>query len=338
MTVTYRGGTSQTTTTSAAVTGSTITANVASLVAGGVTFVPGSSMVAQFLIGGQSSVQIGTFNIKANTLVAGAVIKDVTVTVPANTIGSVTLNGVTGQVNGTTATLYNVGLTVPADASGINAPMTVSLVCVTAAGGGCAGVSNSTTSASITTVTYFDGSATQTISPSAVTPDHKLVASKPTVSMVDTNVSGLATTRVKLGEFSISADVAGDIKIEALPITLSASTGTSAITFTGVSLYNAAGDTVIVGSGGTNGTTVLTASGTFTFSTPRVITKNTTETYSVWGTVVDAAGLGASGTSSVSFGLGDKGTFAWTDVIGGVSAIPGTQLNTYPTTTYTKHN
>jgi hypothetical protein len=336
MTITYRGAVSNVTTTSSAITGSTITANVATIIAGGVTFVPSSSMVSQFLVGGQSSVAIGTFNVKANTLIGGGVIKDVTVTVPANTVGSVTINGVTGQVVGTTATLYNVNITVPADASGVNVPMTVSLVCVSQAGGGCAGVSNSSVTAQITTLTYFNGSATVSISPTAITATHKLVASKPTVSMNSSNSTGFASGNIKIGEFTVAADAAGDIKLEQIPVTVNIS-GAATITAGTIELRDSTGNTVIVGSGGVNGSAGLSASGNFVFNTStRTITKSTSETFTVYATF--AGVTGGSNTMSETFGLGAKASFLWTDVIGGQTGITGAQLNTYPTATQTKSN
>jgi len=335
MTITYRGNTSNVTTTTSPVTGSTILAAVATIAVGDVTFVPSSSAVAQFLVGGQSAFPIGTFNIKNTGGVGGAVVKDVTVTVPANTVGSVTMNGVTAQVVGTTAILYNVGVVVPADASGINVPMTVSLVCVNNAGG-CAGVSSSTVNASITNVTYNDGAAVVAVVPtSAVTASSVLVASKPSLALTTTSGSGLLNGNVKIGEFTVSADAAGDIKIEALPVTVSSSTGV-AITAGTLELRDSTGNTVIVGTGGVNGATGLNGSGTFSFSSPRTITKGTSETFTVYATVSGVSG--AANTMSLTFSLGAKGSLLWTDVIGGVSSITGSQLNTYPSGTQTKNN
>jgi hypothetical protein len=335
MTITYRGVTSNVTTTSAPVTGATITANVATITAGDVTFVPSSSAVSQFLVGGQSSFAIGTFNIKSNNSVGGAVVKDVTVTVPSATVGSVTINGVTAQVVGTTATLYNVGVTVPADAAGINVPMTVSLICVGATNG-CAGVSNTSVSAQITTLTYNDGAATQSISPTAITAVSKLVASKPSVGMTTTNGSGFVTGNQQIGTFTVSADAAGDIKLEAIPVSITIS-GAATITAGTVELRDSTGNTVIVGTSGVNGSTGLGGSGTFTFDvSPRTITKGTSETFTVWATF--AGVTGGSNTMNETFSLGSKASFVWTDVIGGVAGITGAQLNTYPTTTQTKSN
>lgn len=341
MTITYRGDTSRVTTTSSSVAGSAIVANVATVVAGGVTFVPSSSMVAQFVIGGTSNLAIGTFNVKSNNSVGGAVLKDMVVTVPANTIGSVTVNGVTASVVGTTATLYSVNITVPADASGVNIPMTASLVCVNASGG-CSGVSNSNVTAQITSLTYNDGSVVQTITPTAITATSALVASKPTLALSSSSGTGLTSGNIQIGTFTISADAAGDIKVQEVPVSINIS-GAATITLNTVDLRDSTGNTVIVGSGGVNGTTTLgtggsaaTASGTFVFSTPRTITKGTSETYTVYATFGGVTG--GSNTMNVSFGLGAKASFKWTDVIGNVAGITGSLLNTYPSATQTKSN
>lgn len=336
MTVTYRGSTSNVTTTTAPQTGATLTAAVATIGTGDVTFVPSSSAVAQFLIGGQTSFAIGTFNFKNTGGVGGAIIKDVTVTVPSNTIGSVTLNGVTAQVVGTTATLYNVGTVVPADASGINVPMTVSLVCVNAAGG-CAGSSTATVTATIATVTYNNGSAVVSVNPSsAVTATSVLVASKPTIALTTTAGSGLTNGSIKIGEFTVSADAAGDIKLQAIPVTVATSTGVNIAAGT-MELRDSTGNTVIVGSTGVNGSAGLNGSGTFSFNTSaRTIAKGTSETYTVYATVSGVSG--AANTANLTFGLGAKAGFLWTDVIGGATGITGAQLNTYPSGTQTKNN
>ncbi len=325
MTLTYRGSTSNVTTTSLLAGGSTITSNITVIGVGGVTFVPSSSPAAQFLVGGQAAVTIGTFNVVSNGI-GGGVIKDVTVAVPSNTIGSVTMNGVSGQVVGTTATLYNVNVTVPADASGINIPMTVSLVCVNASGG-CSGLSNSAVTASITNVTYNNGSAVVAVIPtSAITVSHRLVASKPTVAMTSSTggVGSFVSGAQQIGTFTVSADALGDIKLEAIPILVNVSV--AAITATTIELRDASGSTVLVGTGGVNGTAGLSASGTFVFNSSfRTITKGTSETFTVYATFT-----GVTTGATESFGLGAKASFLWTDTIGAVSVISGTPLISYP--------
>lgn len=331
MTITYRGSTSNVTTTSSEITGSTLNAAVSTIAVGDVTFVPSSSAVAQFLIGGQSSYAIGTFNFKNTGGVGGAIVKDVTVTVPNNTVGSVTMNGVRSEVVGTTATLTNVGVVVPADAAGINVPMTISLVCV-GASNGCSGVSSSTVTASITNVTYNNGSSVVAVVPtSAITPSSVLVASKPTIAMAGGDVKGLSVGGQEIARFTVSADNAGDIKLQNIPIETGVN-GTITIPGSTVELRDAAGNVL-------SDAPAMVASGTQNFVFPgagRTISKGTSEVFTVYATT--GGTTGAVGTSNVTFKFGAKGSFTWTDVIGGVSSITGTNLNTYPTTTATKSN
>ena len=301
-----------------------------------VTFVPSSSAAAQFLVGDQTVFSIGTFNFKNTSGAGGAIVKDVTVNVPANTVGSVTMNGVTAQVVGTTATLYNVGVVVPAGSSGVNIPMAVSLVCVVAFNG-CAGVSNTDVSATITKVTYNNGSSIQTITPTlATTATSKLVASKPTITMTTKNGTGLLNGSVKIGEFTISADASGDIKLEAIPVIVTKTTGVSVVAGT-MELRDASGNTVLVGTGGVHGSYGLSGSGTFSFSNfARTITKGTSETFRVYATLSGVSG--AANTANLAFSLGSKASFIWNDVMGSQSGISGSFINNYPTGSQTITN
>lgn len=326
VTVYYTGLASRQSASSAATAGVMTTANTATIAGSGITFVPASSPVAQFVLGGTTGLQIATFNIKNAGTIGGAVIKDMVFTVPTNTISSVTVNGKTASVVGTTATIYDAGVTVPADASGINVPVSVALVCANAADG-CAGQSSSTVSLQLTSLTYNNGETvvSTTTSPVAVTPNHVLVASRPTLTMAQAATTGFGNGIVKIGEFTVSADAAGDIEVKQIPVTITTTASGSAF-----ELRDSTGGTVITGSN------TLSGSGNFTISTARKIAKGTSETYTVYGTF--SAVSGAAGTQSVTFGLGAKASFLWNDVIGGTSNITGGNLNTYPNTTQSKTN
>jgi hypothetical protein len=333
MGITYLGASSNISTTVGAVAGLATTIGTPSIIAGGVTFVQSNSPVAQFVVGNQTTYAIGTFNVKTSNNIAGATLNDIHFTVPVNTIGSVTVNGKTASVVSGGATVQNVGIAVPSDNGGVNVPVTVSLVCVGAANS-CAGVSDSSVTLALDALTYNNGTASTTLTTiTATTPTHKLVASKPVVTVAQSSSSGLINGNVKLGEVTITADAGGDIEVSQLPITLNNSAG---ITYTNVMLRDSSGSTVIVGTAGTNGTTVLTASGNFVFSTARKIAKGTSETYTVYGTVAGVAG--SAGTASVTFGLGTAASFTWNDVVGGGSAITGASIYNYPTNTQTKTN
>lgn len=331
VTVSYTGLESRQSTNSSPIAGVKTTANVATIAANGITFVPGSSPVAQLIIGGVSSLQIANFNVRNASTTGGAIIKDITFEVPTNTVSSVTVNGKTASVVGNLATIYGVDLTVPADASGINIPVSVALVCVNASAG-CAGVSSSTVTLKLKELTYNDGETVQgPITSGSSTPVHALVASKPTVTMASVSTTGFGPGTVKIGEFTISADAAGDIALKQFPITV-ATSGATSITVSAIELRDSTGASVITDS------STITSSGanSFVLSTPRKITKGTSETYTVYGTFAGVSG--AAGTQSVTFGLGSKALFLWDDVVGGASNITGSLLNTYPNTTQSKTN
>ena len=343
MNVTYHGATSNLSTTTGATTGVQTSTGTASIINTGVTFVPSSSLSSQYVTGnGTSTLPIATFNVASNNGV-GAVLKDMTFTFAANTVGVITVNGKTGTViNSTSQTIYNTGIVVPSDSSGVNIPVTVKLLCV---GQGCNGVSQSTVRLVLTGLTYNNGTATSTVATLPnyaadsynATSDLKLVGSVPTVSMTGTSTAGLTATAQQIGVFTIAAGSTGDIKVQSVPFTISLQGTSTSITGNTVFLYDANG-AVLNGAPTNNG---LSGSGTFTFpSTGRTITKGTSETYTVYATI---NGLGATtGSSSVTFGLGAKGSFLWTDVNGAVlssnTSIPGTYIYGYPTTVQTKTN
>lgn len=336
MSLTYRGNISNLTSTTPVVTGLAVTANIAIIANTDITFVPASSPVAQFVVAGQSALGIATYNVKANNI-GGAVIKDITFNVPANTIASVTVNGKTASVVGTTATIFDSGIVVPADASGINIPVTVSLVCVNSSGG-CAGVANSALTLTWGATTYNNGSTVATVAavPSVSTVSHSLVSTKPIVSMTSSSGTGFNSGTIQVGTFTVAADAGGDIKLEAIPVVVNIS-GAAVITAGTLELRDASGNTVIVGAGGVNGSAGLNGSGTFSFNTsPRTVTKGTSETYTVWATFTGVTG--GSNTMNETFQLGAKASFLWTDVLGNITGITGANLNTYPNVSQTKSN
>ncbi len=336
MTITYRGKTSNLSTTSPTRAGVMTTANVATIAAAGTTFVPGSSPVAQFLIGGTTVSNIATFNIVTSNNVGGAIVKDMTFTVPANTIADVTVNGKTAQVTGTTAVVYDAGLVIPSDNSGLNFPVSVDLIC--AASTGCTGVSNSAVTLNLTSYTFNDGTTIHTVTPSpvATSASHVLVTTKPTLTVTQSTSGGFGNGHQLVGQFTIAADPAGDLKVEAIPVIVNVA-GAGAISAGTLQLYDSTGSTVLVGTSGVNGSAGLSASGTFAFNTAlRTISKGTSETYSVYA---DFTGVsGASGTQNVTFQLGDKSTFLWTDVAGNHAHITGSLINSYPTSSQTHTN
>ena len=329
MAVTYRGATSNLSTTTSVVPGVQTTSGVASIVAGGVTFVPGSSLTAQYVTGnGSTTLPIATFNVVTANHVGGAVLQDVTFTVAStNTVNTITMNGKSGSVVGTTATIYNVGITVPSDNSGVNIPVTASLVNV---GTGYSGVSSAPVSVEITTLTYNNGITIASISPTATSATLELAGTVPVITMTGSATTGLQIGNQQIGTFTVAAGGGGDLKLQAIPINTTIG-GLTVTALNTITIRDSSGTQIT----GTN-TIGAAGPGTFTFGTPRTISKNGSETYYVYGTTVGA--LGGAGTSNVTFALGDKGSFLWTDVSGGMAGLTGTNIYGYPTTSQTKSN
>ncbi|MEI8130732.1 MAG: peptidoglycan-binding domain-containing protein [bacterium] len=339
MSITYRGNTSNLSATTSTIAGSTTTANVAVIVAAGVTFNNGLSLSSQAVTGPATSFPIGTFNFKSNNAVAGAVIKDVTVTVPANTVTSVTMNGQTGTVVGTTATIYNVGVTVPASSDGVNVPVTVGLVCVGTANG-CNANSPVNVLVTITGVTYNNGTSVLSVSPVAnnATNTHYIYASKPTLAVDTVQKTGLVLgAENKVGEVTITADAAGQIKVNSIAFNV-ATTGLAGSSVTTSATRIADGNTTISGSSVGSGCNVTTAdtvgSCVMTLGTSPsgyTIAAGTSKTFSLYMRI-NATPV-ASTVVSVSSSVSASG-LSWDDSVGGGTNQDGSHLYNFPTGSY----
>ena len=161
-----------------------------------------------------------------------------------------------------------------------------------------------------------------------------MVGTKPTVTIAgssDTLING----SVKLAEVTVAADAAGDLKLIAFPVNISA-TGGVLITATS----SAAGIVVK----GTDGTTIATTNATgaagtdllVTFGSPFSIPAGTSKTFRIYTTA--SAMTTAANTVSLSTKLGASSAFSWNDMVGGVSPITGSLIYNYPTDTSTIHN
>ena len=330
LSITYRGNTSNLSQTTSVVAGSTTTSGAAVIVAGGVTFNTGLSPVAQVVTAGQTAFNIGTFNFKVNNSIGGAIIKDVTFTVPANTITTITMNGKTASVVGTTATIYNVGATVPADASGVNLPVTVGLVCVGTANG-CSANSLVTVNAQVVNVTYNDGNTTQAVVTTPVTNSHFISGSKPVYTVNSTQQTGFVLgAENKIGEVTISADAAGQIKVNNIAFNL-ATSGITAPVFSAARIAD--GNTTISGSSVSSGCTAVGACVMTFGASPNgyTIAAGTSKTFSLYATVAGTpiASTVVSVSSSVT-----PATTTWDDAIGGGTSLPSSNIYNFPTASY----
>lgn len=330
MAITYRGKVSNLSATTSTAAGSTTTSGVAVIATTGVTFNTGLSSTSRAVVT-KNNFEIGTFNFKVSNSVGGGVIKDVTFTVPANTVSTITMNGKTASVVGTSATIYNVGVTVPADSSGVNVPVTVALVC-TGTANGCAANSPVTVNATISSVTYNDGSQVQTVVPaSATTVSHYIYASVPTFSVDSVQKTGFTVgAENKIGEVTITADAAGQIKVNNIAFNVAAS-GLTAVVLSGARLAD--GNTTIPGSSISSGCTTTGACVMTLGTTPNgyTIAAGGSKTFSLYATV--SGTVTASTVVTVSSSV-TPATTTWDDSMGGGVNQPATNIFNFPTASY----
>jgi len=310
-----------------------------------VAFVSSNSPVSQNIVGGQSGFQVGTFNFRTSNGISGAMLGDMTFTIPSNTIISLTVNGKSATVNGTSATIFNTNLQVPSSISGINVPVTASIICVTV----CTGLASSTTNLTLTGFTYNDGQSMQTVSTNVKTNDFYIFGSKPTVVFSPTTTSGLSAGENKIGQITIAADAAGDIKINTLRIdsTLNGITGPRALMPARIAQNGLTVSGSTCGSENTDneGETVSFSgpwkvvcyfgSTSLTDSDGYSIQAGTSVTFDVYATLTGSVS-GSAGQSSIISTI-KKDNFSWDDFTG-VKNISAMGIYNFPTASQVKTN
>jgi len=340
-TIQYRGLVSNVTNTATIATSVTTNVGTAYITNTGVTYNSGLSPVYQGIVGGQANYGIGQFNFKVNNSVGGAIIKDLTFNSATGTVSSITVNGKSASFSGGTATIYDVGINVPADAGGINVPATIGLVCVGLTNG-CPAVSSSTVQVGIAGLTYNNGStvdtglAVGTTTPIAATSTALgLFNSKPSFSIDTTQKTGLNIgAENKIGEVTISADANGQIKVNDIAFNVAVA-GLTAVTLSNARIAD--GNSTVANTAVESGCTAVGAcvmrfgSASNTDNDGFSIAAGTSKTFSLYATV--AATLGASVTNSISSSV-TAGTTNWDDVVGGGTDLGSGMIYNFPTGSY----
>jgi hypothetical protein len=304
-----------------------------------------SSPVASFVIGGTSNQPSATFNFVASS--GGATIQELDFMVATSALAttipitSVTVGGVTAPVVGATSTVTGLSISVPTTFGGIDVPVTVNYATV-----GNNGIpSNQIFTLDLTNVKYLSGSNTQYVRATVASNSFDLVASAPTVNLVA--VSNQVTSgTVILGQVTVSANSAGNIILDNLPLSISANNATAS----SETVYAVDASTGVVAGSSTPITLSQTSSVTPTvefttaagFGTDNNIAAGTSKTYNIQ-LKIDAVGNATNGTPSISMGMGVASSFTFKDVNGNVDNIPGatngnTYISNYPTTSVSIHN
>lgn len=336
------GVSSNVSSTTAAVTGQTITTQVGT-VTNPPTLVSSSSTTAQLVPaanGGAANATKATFNFAATGGAAKITELKFTVT-GTDTVTSVSVGGVSAPVVSGVAYLTGLNLTVPLGGSGLNQEVLVSYSEV-----GASGVASYTSSTvALTYVKYTSGSTTANFSPTVSAPTMVVVGSKPAYTLADSSDT-LSNGQRKIASITVSADAKGDIKIGQLPIT---------VTSTGLVSVGTGTDNIVVKD--TNGVVIPTTNATFAvaaggsgsasicFDTAvaacasgqgaangYLIAAGTSKTFDIFATAATVSG--AVNTTSLSTVMGVNTNATWYDVAGNSTTVrTAASVFNYPTTT-----
>ncbi len=281
------------------------------------------------LVSAQTSSVIAYYNFTAQY--GPAIIKELYFTTTGSSVSggeapitSVIVGGVSVPVVGTSANLTGLNITVPIGNAGYNIPVAVTFNRV-----GLGGISSGKTAGLILTGYRYSSGITDNTVNSLSVPSNLMtvVGSKPTLSISNpTSTKVGAGGVVEIAKITISADPAGSIKVNEIPLSMAVS-------------GNGSADTLSLKVGGSN--ISLTSGGTISVGT-------TTATTSL----VIAGGYNISAGSSVTFSIyantsltqqnrtvdtlrtspGDKTFFVWTDVNGDATST-GDMIYNYPSDT-----
>lgn len=257
--------------------------------------------------------------------------------VPAGTLGattSVTVNNVTSPVVNDVADL--TGLNIPVTSNGADVVAYVSYAPV-----GANGVpSGSTSSLQLTTVNYINN-GTGLVSTLAgfsplVAPTMTLVASKPTLVLSSVNTNLVAGTDLVIGKLTVTADSAGDIALDQIPLVTTINPGTNGVIGNISSVYLTDPNTGGALLSNFSESCAGTASGSTSASCLQIwangnhyrISAGQSKTFDIHETVSGTLGTGAT----LSVTLGTPSNFIWDDISGqNIGHLNGILIYNYPT-------
>ncbi len=304
-----------------------------------------TSPVTQFVTGA-STFPVVVYN--AVSSVGNSTITEMDFQTDANsTISSVTVGSQTAAVVGRLAVVTGLNINVPSGYAGVNIPVSVTYSKV-----GQNGLTGETTgfnsTLSLTLVKSQSGtgsivSLSTTPLPLAANP-MVLVASKPTAVIANAGtISGGAVGNPEILDVTVSADAAGDINLDSLPISITTNGAISVATGTLVikdvnnnTITTATGSAAFLVNQNSTATTTLNfeANGA---TTGYRIPAGTSQTFRIYA---NTSGSGQAGTLSVASQLGSSAFFKWTDIQGGSTegALSGSYMANYPTDVHTITN
>jgi hypothetical protein len=331
VTVSYRGKTSGVSNTTSATLAPDIAFSAGTL---NNVALNSSALPAQYVVGGMTNFVAGPFT--ATTTGSDITIKRIKFySTSTNALAGVTVTDSAGAHTKSFVSSYadvdGLNINVPVGSTGANIPVSFNFAAVNSQTSN----ANQYVGAQVTEIEYSSGitttvitSATEGTISTTTTHFYKLVGTKPTLTVTNTSNSGLTTGLQKLGEFTIAADAAGAVRVNAVPLTFATS---STATVSAVEIRDGGSNAISGSSCTVNASYLCTLTG---YDIPA----GTSKTFSIYGSV--AGSLGTGGTSYVTTGLGSAANFSWYDLqgVGTGTALNGSLIYNYPTNTYSTHN
>lgn len=229
-----------------------------------------------------------------------------------NTVANIKLGNTSAPVINGTALLTGLNITVPNNSTGIvlGAVLTYNDV-------GTFGTTSGTTSQLILSgVKFSNGSTTNTLSPNLSAPTMTLVGSKPTITVSQPN-SILTVGSIEAIDVTITADVKWDIKINSLPIIISASNASFNTTANTLSVRDSGNTPISSQSTVFQPTTSGWSLSIVSFPNGYIIPAGTSQKFRIYAQVSSVTGIWTTG-SSLSTSLYTN-WFSWTDIAGGAT-------------------
>jgi len=277
-----------------------------------------SSPVQQFVLAGSTGSYLANYNFVSTNGIS--TITELRFKTTNSGITSITVGGKTVPVVSNAATVTELSIPIGVGYSGVTVPVQVNYNTV-----GINGVitSNTDTKLTLTYVKYTAGTTTTVMAgPPAVDSNTMyVVGGIPSITMTQGSTKLDVGPKV-LGTIQVSVASGDSIKVEQLPINVTLG-GTAALNGNFSIELTDGGTSIAIGA-------VAAGAGqkVLVLDTPYTISSGQTVKFNIIANVATAAD-----GDSVSTTLGSKGSFEWTDVLGNVSNLTGTNIPTYTETT-----
>jgi hypothetical protein len=326
------------------VEGQTMTVGMGALAT--VTVLTSANTAAQYVVGPSSNVELIKYNV--TTTGGPTTINELTFDITGTAAGALTSLSVEGNQGGSTCTKAVTTNTVTFTGCNIPVPQGFGGTDLTVRANfgtvGFQGVASGAIAwANLKQIVHFNGveSATINLVTSASSPDIEQVASSSIMTLVasvPTFTLGASTEKLqngqrKLGSVTVTAGTGGNVKLNALPVSIVVSgTGTLVASTSPQYIVLREGNDVIAttfttNDSNTNAAIVLTLTGN------QVVTAGNSRTFDVY-----ASFTGVVTNDSASMSILPASSLSWDDIAGNGTGLAGTLLRNYPTGTVTITN